>query len=186
MYDNPGYANERLGGTIVRDSNGKAVLCRECYSRDRTIVADVEYLLSGRGKMLPLDELNLEPVSLGFTRGVGDNIAYLSRMPMRRDYRQGLRSNNYRSVWGCDKRWISRRSLAETIENTYPTFEFALELSLEEGATTPFHREFALDGEGNILYKWLGIVGDVKNNLPQVHEKYSHLTEALEEATNGR
>lgn len=187
MYDTAEYAQSRLSGTIVRVDKDPIVV-NFCDSTRGGIAIGYSRLINPSSQhRVMIKDVDLTPVPLGFantTKGV----SYLTRVPKRSDYRQGLRSSNYTSVFGNDHRMVSASSLYKTIVNKFVCFEQALDEVTNTDITTAFNREFALiktEGEVKILYKWKGVVGDIVNNIPALLGEHEYLQESLEEALNG-
>ena len=178
MYgDDWQYADSRLQGTIVRH-DGKAVLVEGVGKKGAVISllrADTE------PKIVKLDDLDLSPVKLGFCN-INMDVSYLTRMPMRRDWRQGLRKGNFVSVFGTIAELVPFPNLADTIENIYP--------SLEECLATPNNtfkawcREWAIGKSSTKerpLYYKNTAVGSVINGKPELKGDNMLLREALQE-----
>lgn len=188
MYDDINYANGRLVGTIVRLKD-EPVKVNDIYLQVDGITATVKHLKNGYNKDVLLNELNLEPVPLGFCN-TPRGLSYLTRVPLRRDWRQGLRQHNMVALMGVDPRFATERYLRRTIVGDYPTFKDALKQLKERKEDYGFDhkiafcRDFAIDesyGTPKILYKWFGVVGDVKGGIPKLINKFAHLNDMLEE-----
>lgn len=186
MYNDWQYANSRLSGTIVRKVCGSPfyvleVRNGECIGRD---------LLAQKNESVKFKDMDLSPVPLGFASNASkDRVAFLARKPMRQDWRQGLRPNNYRSLWGNDARSIPENSLVATIMGRFTGFSNALDLVDNEGGLVPFSRNFCLGFVGGkeevaIFYKWHGAIGDVVNGIPQLFDRFQHINEHLLESIN--
>src|SRR5699024_3329179 len=120
MYGNDyAYADSRIKGTIVR-LNGEPVLV-ERVGPDYCIVQAWEEYPRGRQIRCNLDDLDVKPVPLGFINS-GYVADYAYRLPMQRDWRQGLRSNNCRLESGRDLLEINKKALRNCIVGRYPTF----------------------------------------------------------------
>jgi hypothetical protein len=188
MYDSIDYANQRLAGTIITYDN-EPVTVVNCGGRNTQITAEVCYLKDNNvGKVL-LKNCDITPVKLGFVN-TNYGVGYLGRIPLRKDWKQGLRLNTLRSMWGVDARWVNNKNLRNCIVASYPTFARALEDTVNDRFPVAFSRTFSLaydDDEDKVLlnYKWMGAVGDVVNGKPQLYDKYGFLIEALDEVMAG-
>lgn len=188
MYDNAEYANSRLLGTIVRTMQGRPVTIHSCEPvRDDDISVTYRSLSTERRGQCLLSELDLTPVPLGFANNSGMDCSYLARMPMRNDYRQGLRAHNYVSLWGPDKRYVETPVLSRLIQGNYFDLDGAMEVSFNSMKATPFSREFAVGeckgkSEAKLYYKWYGVVGDIINDRVNLYDKFDYLEESLEGA----
>ena len=84
-YDSGEYANSRLNDSYVRDEEGKVVKVLRVDEDFKTIVQDGVTL---KERWTTLDKLDLKPMPLGYINF--DQPQFLSRMPRRDDWRQGL------------------------------------------------------------------------------------------------
>lgn len=185
MYeDNIDYARQRLHGTIVRHE-GVPVTVNEVGRGRGTVLCAVKPLDRNLpSRTVPIGELDLTPVPLGFCN-MTDGLGYLARMPLRNDWRQGLRNNNYRSLWGSDARAASNAELHKCIVGEFPDIDEALDNVIMRGVGTAFHRDWAIgwqDEQPVIAYKWFGIVGDIVNGRINLKEGKDHFQQPLDEA----
>lgn len=172
------YANSRLTETIVR-LKGEPVFIHRIGPG---MVAHYN-LLEGDGEVhsCMTEELDLRPVPLGYCN-YNKHACYLSRIPMRRDWRQGLRRGNFISLSGAAAERIPYEALKKVILGDYPTFAAATE-AVKKIKSIAWHRHWAIDCHGQILHKGHEKpVGLVRNGEIELHSKYIYLTEALKEA----
>lgn len=115
-YSDQVYANDRLNGSVVRHED-RPVWCE--FVEDGN--ARVKYMGTDRWSNVPYMELDLTPVPLGNVN-INGFVVYVSRMPKRRDWRQGLRLANMRfdGVIGNARINIVSNELANTILGAYP------------------------------------------------------------------
>lgn len=188
MYanDDVRYALNRLLDTIIR-YNGKAVLVTNVtfVSPDQPLRVHAFYIVEEHGENEIKDfisKFDLTPVPLGFINFPEKKQAsYLSRIPIREDWRQGLRQANSRTMWG--QQWWGNQQIANTIENNFPTLEKARSYCKGE-QTCAWTRDFAVDGGGHIYYRCEGVVGefiDDTNNYV-LNAEYGWVEESLKEA----
>ncbi len=183
-YDEPIYAAERLVGTIVR-YQGKAVRINEI---DLGGGVNLSYITSGKRDLVKLKDLDITPVPLGFCNYSGST-TYLSRSPVRQDWKQGLRSRTLRSSsprWAVDE--IPFKAIGKTIEGEYPKIE-AIADHMKEGRveSMAWCRDFSITRAGTIEYKVFGEIGrflDMKERRFQLNDNYRWVQEALEEVVN--
>lgn len=190
MYGNDyTYANSRLNGTIVRRGDNPVVVTG--IGRDGTV--HYETVITRRERTCNLKELDVSSPELGMVNG-RDGLLYLSRCPKRDDWRQGLRRNNIAILWGKHLA-IDNRLIYRAIRGRYPSFEGAIEQSMEEGISVAFHRHWAVKYSDrtkriNLLYKWYDVAGsvDIEGRDLELNDnerfQFSHLVEAFEEATH--
>lgn len=177
MYgDDYEYANSRLAGTVVRhegepffvESVTEGMVVIGAYLLDLSDITEVGFR-----------ELNLKPVSLGMCN-TPEGVAYLSRLPMRRDWKQGLRKGNFVSMFGPHAELIGPLSLRDTIIGNYPTFQEAKENDLK-GTPTAWCPSWAIK-EGHLIYKSIGVVGKLHKDQLILDKDFQYLQESLQES----
>jgi hypothetical protein len=190
-YDTSNYAQSRLAGTIVR-LNKEPITVIECfYGDDDDLVANYRFLKNGRVKTSKIIDFDLTPVPLGFC-DTRYGASYLTRVPKRSDYRQGLRSSNYMSVNGASAGAITKTNLRRTILGQYRDLDAAMDelensLVISDNFLVPFSRDFAvkyINGTPSLSYKWVNNVGSVRNSTPMLKPQFQHLQESMEIALN--
>jgi len=179
-HDNRDYTAMRLNGTVVREiKNKRLVLIREIGYDVKGLVASVQTLIRGaRQYIVHLDELNLASPKLGNITFEG-RVYYVSRMPKRNDWRQGLRQENLVFV---DRGRMHNYHLPSLKYLAAPIFRDYLryEKCIERGGA--FSRTFSLDPDLKLWYKCQKVVGQDVNGVPVLDEKFMWLKEALEDA----
>lgn len=169
------YANSRLQGTIVRIGEEPVFVhvvqrnCKALVAKLKDIYTDFE---------VDMNDLNVVPVPLGMCN-FKNEVSYLQRIPMRRDWRQGLRRENFCSN-NIPHHMVPPEVLGGVIEGVYPTLKEALE-NVKKGISTAFHRHWAITKTSHLMYK-RDIVGVVDGDLFMLNRDYQYLAEALEEA----
>lgn len=177
MYgDDYEYANSRLAGTVVRHEGEPFFV--ENVLEGMTVVGAYLLDLSDITEV-GFRELNLKPVPLGMCN-TEESVAYLSRLPMRRDWKQGLRKGNFVSMFGPDAALISPDHLRNTIIGKYPTFDRALD-HVAHGFPAAWHRDWYLF-KNEVRYKSFGKVGCLKDGNPILIKDYEYLQESLQES----
>lgn len=206
LYLDKNYAAERLNGTIVR-WRGKAVRVIGIAA-----ISAVQILRTGENDAAPYNELDLNPVPLGYCNFNGTAL-YLSRSPVREDWKQGLRVGTMRATFSDGKvvkplredldrfrdadedengpirlKNIPDVEVAKTIEGEYPSLDDIL-TSLRRGGKKltqlAYNRNFAVDINFNIFHKGEYLIG--KFTSPETHayqldDKFWWAKEALEES----
>lgn len=179
MYgDDWDYADSRLAGTIVRLGD-EPVFVHSIGPGMKSVLSKLSDLYN------PFEhsakELNLVPVPLGMCN-FNQNAHYLSRIPMRRDWKQGLRKENFTSNT-VHVQLIPPDILREVIVGKYPTFNECLDMcAKKEAKSAAWHRHWAVRNDGTILYKNEGVVGFTAGGEVILNEPYRYLQEALKEA----
>lgn len=182
-YSDKNYAVGRLIGTIVR-YNSKPVMVNEING------TEISYrnLLTSKTEYGLYDGLDINPVPLGYTNSHGISY-YLTRCPMRKDWKQGLRSQTMRAL-ECGANFpisheINLRDVARTIIGEFPSVEKAIKALVDNDAVTiAFSRTFALDGDGSIWHKAIRNIGKLnfKNGDTDIKEEFFWVKEELKEA----
>lgn len=182
MYgDDYEYANTRLAETIVRLGEDP-VFIHAVEKGMRVMLSRLDQMDEGVPQYADFVELNLHPVKLGYVN-VRGGCDYITRYPMRRDWRQGLRRGNFGSLGGVlDPMRINYKDLDKCIRGQYPTFEKVLAAK----SSAAWHREWAvkkLPGEAPVLwYKGQKEVGTIEDGVPVLSERFIYLREALQES----
>lgn len=173
------YAHSRLCDTIVRRQEAPIYV----HSVGRGM--EVTYsLLTALGESLKcdLDELDLHPVPLGYCN-YNKYAAYLSRVPMRKDWRQGLRHGNFTSVNAAiSAERIPYDALQQVIMGHYPTLKGALD-AVRKVKSMAWHRHWAVNNGLEVFYKGSPTpVGAIEEGKVILTSRCGYLTEALGEA----
>lgn len=170
------YAHSRLEQTVV-SLNGEPVFVmtvKRGMLVTYSTLKDMTTYLTCR-----VDDLDLRPVKLGYCNNPR-GVTYLMRMPMRRDWRQGLRFGNFIGV-GFDARHLAYTDLYDVIKGKYPTLkEVVVSIKTGKAKALAWCREWAISAD-DLLYKGQK-VGKLVGNVPVLDEENCYLREALEEA----
>jgi hypothetical protein len=174
MYVDRDYAYSRLVNTLVRH-NGEAVLVREVLGDLDCIV---ERLDTKNIHTVHLDDLELKSPPLGFVNFEGQ-CYYLTRKPMRNDWRQGVRRNSVSAIRNGREMSIPIQAISKCVDGKFPTRSSAL-ASLRKGVReVAISRDYSLTRVGSstiINYKWYGAVGKLtlKGIVLDAQWKYLH------------
>jgi len=134
------------------------------------------------------NELDLTPVTLGYVNH-SDTCCFSSRVPMRRDWRQGLRPNSV-NFFTRDKNqnvlYFNRETdvfkLEDTVLNKYPTFQVCVEKVQDYFRSQAFSREFSITENGKVWYKGRVEIGNVEDDRGvKLYQNFNYLTESLVE-----
>lgn len=177
MYgDDYQYAASRLDGTIVRTAEGTVVLVERVHEDGVCSCID---LASDLRLYRPLNSLNLKPVPLGFVNH-RNKVHYVTRVPRRGDYRQGLRKENSQVLVG---NYPPFHVIVNTITNQFPSFDNAIALSSKYADNScAWHRHWAVRNGKTLLYKGFGQVGEIgKDRSFKLQKEFEYLKEYLME-----
>lgn len=169
-------ANFRLAGTIVRLDN-KPVFVHNIFAGMVAELSDLDNIYENY--RVDGNKLDITPVPLGMCNFEGD-VSYLTRVPVRRDWRQGLRRENFISD-NYPHAGIPPHELAKVIRGEYPTFQEAYEQVKGKAKAVAWSRQWAIKRGGQLRYKW-DTVGEYKAGQFILLDEFKHLYEALEEA----
>lgn len=172
------YARTRLLHTVVRLGD-EPVFVREIDNRGRVTISPLNKF--NTVEECKLADLNLKPVTLGYTNLGGKNISFLVRVPKRNDWRQGLRTANMQSMDGnVDIGEGIYPKLRNVIMNRYPKFNKAFAES--HGGGVAWCREWAVQ-QGKYLFHRGRHVGSVNKDGEATFEgSYTYLKESFEES----
>lgn len=189
-YKDVGYARDKLVETLVR-YNGQPVIVGNIDGRGKANI----YKVFGNHTYIDVKygDLELEPVSLGNINFNG-GVAYASRIPKRRDWRQGLRNNNMHisqviDGFGRNTIRLTSTELGKTIIGSYPSIETCVEsITCGEAKGMAFSRFFSVGSKspkGYPLYFKHTIVGivtvgaDGRNINTELMPEFGYLNEML-------
>jgi len=189
MYkDDIDYTRMRLNNTVVRHNKGFLVLVKSIRfgKKGFEIVVDkLEGNLEGPLRVC-VEELNLSSPPLGNVDYLGLSL-YVSRVPKRNDWRQGLRSENLCYIHKGKTtafRDLPYNILKMAIFNRYASYRCCSKvLEKKEIQSMSFSRNFSLDIRHQLWYKNRMVVGGDDNGTPKLNAKYTWLKEALGDAT---
>lgn len=178
MYgDDWDYANSRLAGTVVR-LDGEPVFVHSIERGMKGVLSKLSDLYT------PFEAdakaLDLVPVPLGMCN-FREQAHYLSRIPMRRDWKQGLRKENFACAT-LHVQLIPPEILRAVIVGEYPTLDECLAMCAKKKAmSAAWHRHWAVTADNKLRYKNEGPVGIVEGKELILDDKYRYLQEALRE-----
>lgn len=175
MYKEADYAGSRINHTIVRLGD-EPVYVHEVYGDMTCAVSNAD----GDDKRVSLDDLNVLAPPLGFFNHNG-TANYLSRRPLRNDYRQGIRTSQLVILKGHMGE-VRRTHVMRCIKGEYPTLSSALDKISEGAESVAISRDLCLEGGNgsiNLCYKWYGEVGTIVKGEVVLSEGNEHLQYCL-------
>lgn len=183
-YDDLEYAKKRLEGTLLRKNTGSPFIVDQVYMDGKTMTCLGANLDNGEVESVPLKDINLVPVSLGFVNYNG-RMHFACRKPMRKDWKQGLSVQSL-VIYGADKRDIGLRQLYKTVKNDYPSLsECKSYLSKTKNRSMAFSRDFGLShhkDEVVLVYRKYDVGRLIDNQLVLNPDKFfleQHLAEIV-------
>tara|TARA_R110000772_G_scaffold129472_2_gene237615 strand:+ start:30525 stop:31067 length:543 start_codon:yes stop_codon:yes gene_type:complete len=178
MYVEPDYANSRLNRTVVRLGNIPVYVVNVRGDKQCEVLHDINK--EEEVALVHLDDLNPLSPALGYTNYNGKAL-YLSRKPLRRDYRQGLRTSQVEVMVG-NRGDNSIKLIMRCITGDFPTIQRANEKLIDGARSVAISRDVCLTRNGikiNVMYKW-HVVGLYKDGAIVLNEKYSFLRKLVE------
>lgn len=164
------FAKTRLVGSVVK--------CRGEYSYVKDFCedsGDVYYkrLRDGCRLECELRHIDTTPAKLGYVNMAGEAY-YVCRMPMRNDWKQGLRWRNLATRGkGFDFGNSKYYELLDCLSGIYPSLEEAIRL-LKKAGSVAFSRDFCISNSGVLSYK-SAEVGYLEGKLITLLSEYHHL-----------
>lgn len=185
-YDTADYAATRLNETIIRLGD-EPVMVLACHQSGKNIMVTYSHIMEDMPPSeAPLEAFNLDPVPLGYVN-FGGRAVYMTRMPMRKDWRQGMRMSNIVDHSGSAHNRLGFKVLGQTIMGKYPTFERVIE-GLNRKSKPPegiaFCRDFSIKQGGLLEYKGFFNVGlvNLQDASTTIDPKYEWVREAFNES----
>lgn len=191
MYGNDyDYANSRLEGTIIRHK-GKPVFY---LHSDNTGNVQLKTIVTGRERSGKFSDLDFSVPTLGFVVDHGC-LMYISRKPLRRDWRQGLRENNVtiKRYTPMNVRTPCCSLLYKCITQKFPKVSEAIETCKDDLVAVALSPDWAIipDGKGvmKLNYRYFGVAGvlygDGTFKLKDTDKyRFTNLKESLSEVIN--
>jgi hypothetical protein len=187
-YDTADYAATRLNETIIM-YKGRPITVKTCTQFGAEIAVSYFDVITEQSGQAFLKDIDLNPPLLGYVNIGNKNCQYITRMPMRKDWKQGVRKNNIVTPTGHTPD-ISMKHLAKTIMNEFPSLTTVvgkLKDFIKGGyiGTIAFSRDFAADTTGRVYYKSMFSIGevDLKTGGIKIKPEYEWVREALMEVT---
>lgn len=171
------YAESRLSDSIVRIAKSGEPIHVQAVN-PRTGGVDGVMLSTNTAVMVNVDDLNLEPVPLGWCNLKG-GATYLARIPKRKDWKQGIRAQTCFSSTVAFRN-IPRQDIAKCIKGEYPKFHDLFGKPWVR--MMAWSRKWASDGI-DLYYGNLGRVGTINDKgEPTLDHEHSFLKESLEKS----
>lgn len=195
------YASTRLVGSVVKLKNfdeGGVLLVNKLIPVDKAKKlsfkdsALVGTTIKQSICQVPTDKMEFSFGPLGYMTTVDKGCAYVVRMPIRRDYKQGIRPNQLIAIFPDRKGGTVSSSVRDTnisdasflkalalcAHNQYPDLDTCLELVEETGLGYGLSKHFAIGDKYDINYRGRR-VGKLKNGLLKLDDKFNFIEQEL-------
>ncbi len=188
MFNNDaGYARSRITSSFMKGKEKGFYKIIDIYGKNNeldksTIVALDEHREEVK---LTIKDLDFSIGKLGYVNdSMSGNAMYISRLPIRRDFRQGLRSSQLSFIRNfsynpVSENWLDNNAKAvnNCLRNKYKPFEVVIELAEEYNEDIAFSRNFALSSKYKLLYKGF-VIGDLtKEDKFKLHNQFNFIEE---------
>lgn len=180
VYKDSEYADSRLRGTVVL-LNGTPVYVTRVNDDLTCTVRNDEDDDEGEFRV-ECDDLNVLAPKLGFVNS-GGRALYLSRKPMRCDWRQGLRPAQITILTGRIGNRPTFRDIMKCLRGEYKKLPASIRLLSEGHSSVAISRELCLVKKRNLIevhYCWRGRVGTLSKKVITLDGKHKHLSYLLE------
>lgn len=185
-YDTAAYAATRLAETVIR-LKGVPVLVTTCEQNGKNILVHYTHIMEDAPPSANvIEDFDLDPVPLGYVN-FGGKASYISRMPMRKDWRQGMRMSNIVDTSGYNPTRMPLRVICQTIVGDFPSFDRAIAgvtRKSRAASSVAFHRDFAVTADGKLEYKGIVKAGEVnlEDASVSIPQNMNWIREAFAEA----
>lgn len=183
MYssDDPDYARQRLVNTIIMH-NGKAVVVTNIkrIAANKPLEVSAQEILTGDLVADKIVNYDLTPIKIGFINH-GRECAYVTRKPLRNDWRQGFRWSQAVVHYASGGVLYENVNIAKAAENLYPEIDEIREMVRRRGGTLAWCHNFALNNAEQIFYRGFGKIGELvdRTNKYILDNEFSWVEERL-------
>jgi hypothetical protein len=189
MFNNEAsYARSRIVASFMRGKDQLYQIIDISSKTDKLDEATI-YALTSDGQKVALKSSSLEFTlgKLGYVNEPFTGIAqFLSRIPLRRDFRQGLRACQLvtcrnGSANSVPDKWLASNSKAvyKCLVNDYPKISRAIELVDEYDGDIAFSKNFAIGRNYSLLYRGFSIGKLTKDDKLKLDNKFNFVEEEL-------
>lgn len=171
MFNNDAeYARSRIVSSYMKGKDKGFYKILDIVSRNNELDKAVISATDEAGALvnLTIDQLDFSIGKLGYLNDALSGAAmFISRLPIRRDFRQGLRSGQLSYIRNgsynpLSDNWMQAnvKNISKCLWNEYPDLDTVIELSEEYNGDIAFSKNFALSSKYKLLYKGF-TVGDL-------------------------
>jgi hypothetical protein len=188
MFNNDAsYAKSRLNSSFLKGKEKGFYKIIDISGRSNDLSKAVIITINEEDQTENLNIKDLE-FSVGKLGYVNDKLSgqalYISRLPIRRDFRQGLRSSQLSfirngSYNGISENWLdcNAKNVNKCLRNFYQPLNQVIELSEEYNEDIAFSRSFALSSKYKLLYKGFTVGDLTKDDKFKLHTQFSFIEE---------
>jgi hypothetical protein len=134
---------------------------------------------------LNIKDLDFSIGKLGYVNDSYSGTAmFISRLPIRRDFRQGLRSSQLSHVRNgsynnLSENWLesNAKSVNKCLRNRYQSFDTVIELAEECNGDIAFSKNFALSSKYKLLYKGFTVGDLTKDDKFKLYTAFNFIEE---------
>jgi hypothetical protein len=128
------------------------------------------------------DRFSFTPPQLGMIN-LDQSAFFVERVPKRRDWRQGLRSSQFRTFPSYSHNWLysSWKYVNQTLKEGFSSLETAIEELEEFASVRAISRYFSIDDSFRLKYRGTILVGQITDdNTISLDQNYFWLKDQLE------
>jgi hypothetical protein len=192
--DDAEYAASRIVGSYLplTEKRGLAYIAEIQRSKNTNSLAKAQILAippgarSGEYEAFNIKDFMFAVGTLGYVNSGYQGASYLVRIPIRRDYKQGLRSNQCAiqrntQMLNLQGDWIANnvKAVSNCLNNVFPRLEEAIERVDEQNDDVAFCKMFALSSKYKLLYKGFNAGVLTKEDTLKLDPNFSFLEQEL-------
>lgn len=192
MFNNDAkYAASRITNTYLplKKNNDLVYIANIIYPKSNLLSESViiGYQRDGeRESKFKIEDFKFSVGKLGYVNSKYEGASYLVRMPLRRDYKQGLRSNQLglqrnTGVSNVSADWLSTNidKVSSCLAEKYESLNKVIELLEEVDHDIAFSKNFAISEKYNLLYKGLTVGKLTKDDKLKLDFNFNFLEQEL-------
>jgi len=180
------YGLDRLYMSICT-LEGKPCYIQAMGNREGEIVVIGSEVNTGRSLTSTIDQLDTNPVHIGYLYIGSYDSKYVVRSP-HRQWKQGLRNTFLHILPGgltLDSAYVGTQGFVDSYLNKYPRFKECEEALVKNSIGMPFHKEYTLCSDGGVYSRAVkvGVYNPHKNGLDPISldSEYKYLADELKE-----
>jgi hypothetical protein len=192
MFNNDAkYAASRIVNTYLplKENNELVYIANLICAKDNSLDKSTIIGYDRKGRMevnLSINDFKFSVGKLGYVNSEYEGASYLVRIPLRRDYKQGLRANQLglqrnTSLSSISSDWLTDNSakISDCLAGKYNTVDNIIELVEEVDHDIAFSKNFAISEKYNLLYKGFTVGKVTKDDKLKLDFKFNFLEQEL-------